>query len=443
LCEFNTFSKLRKIIILSLLLTTAGWQLSAAPQLVRAVSMSGKYYEVSNPVGADHIYIFDKVSDASFETWGGQNAKWTELKTGREVDNTTMYQSMEDGYCYSVEISGQKETFVFIAYEQHRLNKVTPNIVMDCGKTTIDLGAVTAIPYYTDSLNAYTHEYDVQMQLKQAIVIGYNNQKWAETDWETIWVEDTVQVEQNVPIELDSILCDTHFAITEDSISMVLYGASDSIVTETKEAVAVAHHQQYFIAKRGKTLENEKEGPYDDNTIIHSAPLDVLFEAHPSAKADVYSWTIRRGKDIRSQRNDKDMRYTFDEASESGPVTYMVDLQVLNSDHPECMATAQDTITLNESFLLVPNVFTPNGDGVNDEFRVAYRSICEFHCWVYNRWQHLVYKWDDPTKGWDGTYNGKKEPASAYVYIIEAKGCDGQNYKLKGTVNLLIDCKGR
>jgi len=420
-----------------LLLTIAGWQLSAAPRLVRAVSMSGKYYEVPNPIGADHIYIFDKVSDASFETWGGENAKWTELKTGREVDNTNMYLSMEDGYCYSVEIKGQVETFVFIAYEQHRIRGIVPEIVMDCKQTTIELGGVTAIRYYTDSLNVATHQYDVQQQLPQTLVLGYHNQRWEEDDWETVWIEDTIQVAQNQPIVLDSILCDTEFRIDEVELSSFLYGVSDSIVTKSYEAVAVAHHQMYFIAKRGQTLENEKEGPYEDNTIIHSAPLDVLFEAHPSAKADVYSWTIRRGKDIRSQRNDKDMRYTFDEASESGPVTYTIDLQVMNSDHTECISIAQDTIILNESFILVPNVFTPNGDGVNDEFRVAYRSICEFHCWVYNRWQHLVYQWDDPVKGWDGTVRGRKEPDSAYIYIIEAKGCDGQKYKLKGTVNLL------
>jgi len=422
--------------MLLLLLTIAGWQLSAAPRLVRAVSMSGKVCEVENPVGADHIYVFDNVNDASFETWGGKNAKWTELNTGRVVDNTTMYQSMEDGYCYSVEIGGQKETFVFIEYKKHRLPK-EPTIVMDCNQTTIDLGSVTAISYYTDSLNPNTHKYDVKAELKQKIVVGYNNQKWNETNWETIWVEDTVKVGQNKPIVLDSILCDTHFIISEDSISTVLYGKADSIVTEVKEAVAVAQHQLYYIAKRGKTLENEKEGPYDDNTIIHSAPLDVLFEAHPSANADVYIWTIRRGSDIRTQRTDKDIRYTFDEASESGPVTYMVDLRVMNSEHPECVSAAQDTIVLNASFILVPNVFTPNGDGVNDEFRVAYRSICEFHCWIYNRWQHLVYKWDDPTKGWDGTLAGKKEPDSAYIYIIQATGCDGKKYKLKGTVNLL------
>ena len=90
--------------------------------------------------------------------------------------------------------------------------------------------------------------------------------------------------------------------------------------------------------------------------------------------------------------------------------------------------------------LEVPNVFTPNGDGANDEFRVVYRSLKEFHCWVYNRWGHLVYEWSDPAKGWDGTINGKPAAASAYYYVIRALGTDaeqGAEYMAKPTYNKL------
>lgn len=415
----------KKLFLIPFMFVAVGW--CSAARLVRAVSMSGSYYEVSIPVGADHIYIFKDVNDASFETLDGEAAKWTELKTGEVKSNYTMYQSVQDGYCYSVEQNGRRETFVFLDYSKHRLAGIQPQITMGCSSTEIVLPNLKALNYY-DSLN-------VQQTLPYYLFVTYDNQRWGETDWETVSITDSIPYQG--PIVLDSILCDTRFMIAEDSISTVLYGEPDTLVTDKLEAVAVAHHQQYFITKRGKTLENEKEGPYENQTIIHSAPLDVLFESHPSAKADVYTWTVKRGDEIRTSRQDKDMRYVFDEASESGPVTYWIELKILNSEHPECMATATDTITLNSSFILVPNVFSPNGDGKNDEFRVAYRSICDFHCWIYNRWQHLIYSWDDPTKGWDGTYNGRKEPDSAYLYIIEATGCDGRKFKIKGMVNLL------
>jgi len=412
-----------------------------AERLISAESFSYPYYIVENPVGADSMFIFHDANDASFKTLTGQYATWTELRTKKKIEGTNMFQSVQDGYCYSVEIDGKETTFVFIEYKNHRLNTAQPDITLDCHQTTIDLGNVAAIPYYTDSLNVATGEYDVQEFLKPSFYVTYDNQRWETDKWVTKTICDTLQSNDKGVFILDSILCDTKFTFMEPAISLKIYDQTDSIGTEEYEAVAVAHHQQYFIAKRGKTLENEKEGPYEDKTIAHSAPLDILFESHPSAKADYYSWKIAKGKDTITSRNDKDMRYTFDEASESGPITYSVNLKVLNSDHPECFATAQDTITINSSFILVPNVFTPNGDGDNDEFRVVYRSICDFHCWVYNRWQHLVYSWDDPTKGWDGTYNGRQEPASAFIYIIDATGCDGQRFKLKGTVNLLRDYK--
>ena len=81
-------------------------------------------------------------------------------------------------------------------------------------------------------------------------------------------------------------------------------------------------------------------------------------------------------------------------------------------------------ITISESYLAVPNVFTPNGDGKNDEFRVAYRSLREFHCWVYNRWGKLVYEWTDPAKGWDGMIGGRPAAEGAYYYVIRALGTD-------------------
>jgi len=82
------------------------------------------------------------------------------------------------------------------------------------------------------------------------------------------------------------------------------------------------------------------------------------------------------------------------------------------------------SVQISESYLAVPNVFTPNGDGKNDEFRVAYRSLKEFHCWVYNRWGKLVYEWTDPAKGWDGTINGRPAAEGAYYYVIRALGTD-------------------
>ena len=123
--------------------------------------------------------------------------------------------------------------------------------------------------------------------------------------------------------------------------------------------------------------------------------------------------------------------------------------------------TGDLVVSISESYLKVPNVFTPNGDGRNDEFRVAYQSLREFHCWIYNRWGHLVYSWDDPAKGWNGMIGGRPAAEGAYMYVIRALGTDAAKgasygtkmgykkkikqqdesilgvYRLSGTVNLI------
>ena len=78
----------------------------------------------------------------------------------------------------------------------------------------------------------------------------------------------------------------------------------------------------------------------------------------------------------------------------------------------------------SSTVFLIPNAISPNGDGMNDEFRVLYRSLREYHIWVYNRWGKLVYESTDPAKGWDGNINGRPAAEGAYYYVIRAIGTD-------------------
>jgi len=73
-----------------------------------------------------------------------------------------------------------------------------------------------------------------------------------------------------------------------------------------------------------------------------------------------------------------------------------------------------------EAECLVPNVFTPNGDGINDRFVIPfigkYRQsrIC-----IYNRWGDEVYTNDDYQGEWDGNYKGQTLPMGTYYFILE------------------------
>ncbi|MBR6265907.1 MAG: PKD domain-containing protein, partial [Bacteroidales bacterium] len=79
--------------------------------------------------------------------------------------------------------------------------------------------------------------------------------------------------------------------------------------------------------------------------------------------------------------------------------------------HEECPNTFSMPITIVKEYL-IPNVFTPNGDGINDRFL---ENMPEVELIILNRWGQQVYKGFD---GWDGTFNGQEMSAGTYYYLI-------------------------
>ncbi len=87
--------------------------------------------------------------------------------------------------------------------------------------------------------------------------------------------------------------------------------------------------------------------------------------------------------------------------------------------------------------LLVPNAFTPNGDGLNDYFQIAQINVATINMKVFNRWGQLVFIGTDVMKGWDGRFNGKPEQNGVYVYQVYVTYLDGSTETRKGNVTLL------
>ncbi len=89
-------------------------------------------------------------------------------------------------------------------------------------------------------------------------------------------------------------------------------------------------------------------------------------------------------------------------------------------------------------FIVVPNVFSPNGDGVNDHFSlVDYMGIKSLNCSIMNRWGVEIKTFDRPDFRWDGTdKDGKKVPEGTYFYVIKAQTAGGEPIEKQGHVNL-------
>jgi gliding motility-associated-like protein len=86
----------------------------------------------------------------------------------------------------------------------------------------------------------------------------------------------------------------------------------------------------------------------------------------------------------------------------------------------------------------VNNVFTPNQDGINDEFSFSEFAMELVDVQIFSRWGQLVYSWVGPDKSWKGIgIDGKYLPEGVYFYVFEGKGVDGYHYDKKGSVTLL------
>lgn len=85
----------------------------------------------------------------------------------------------------------------------------------------------------------------------------------------------------------------------------------------------------------------------------------------------------------------------------------------------------------------IPNIFSPNSDGLNDVFYPALVSnMAELNIQIYNRWGQKIFESDDFT-GWDGTFQGEECPNENYIWIIEALDYQGERINLKGGIVLI------
>jgi len=118
------------------------------------------------------------------------------------------------------------------------------------------------------------------------------------------------------------------------------------------------------------------------------------------------------------------------------PGTYQVVLIGYNSHG--CLDSAVGDIYVAPK-VIIPNVFTPNGDGANDEFYFTIRGAQCFNCNIYNRWGMLVYQSDNIKQGWDGKIQQTGELASDGTYYYLLNYCDYKNdsYQLAGFLELI------
>ncbi len=103
--------------------------------------------------------------------------------------------------------------------------------------------------------------------------------------------------------------------------------------------------------------------------------------------------------------------------------------------------TTEDTVTIDVSddcgHIFVPNMFSPNGDGHNDELLVFGYCVKEMDFIIYDRWGNKIFESTKQSDGWDGTYKGERMNPGVYAYYLSADLLDGTKINKSGNVALV------
>ncbi len=392
---------------------------------ITATGTFKSYFKVYD--GIDYLIVFNGIEPASSLRYTGtfNTINWYKFSNPSvSVNNQAENFNIEDGTGYILDVDGTKSTIWVIDYQQHLpdFNALTPENkpASQCDQLKLNLQSNVPLLQYK-SLSGKTYSID------RNFTLTYNSK-----EWNGEWKDQQITTKIKLPatdILIDRVpLCDTKFVIEGDQFATdLLINPLPKIESSLYSAVAVEAHLGTTTAIRTELQEGER--PDNAKTLSGSAPLDIMFQSNANLPVTkFYKWQIFKDNSLLFNRTDQDQRYTF---TESG--TYVVKLTVSND---YCATSDSVTIKVSTSDLQVPYAFSPNGDQLNDEFRVAYKSIVSFKCWVFNRWGHKVYFWTDPQKGWDGNINGKPAKEGAYFYVIEAMGADGIPQNRKGTIHL-------
>lgn len=141
-------------------------------------------------------------------------------------------------------------------------------------------------------------------------------------------------------------------------------------------------------------------------------------------------WNLGNGVTVEYQVGSAPLM-SFASAGES-----VISLIVFNNGG--CSDTAFSSVCiLPADPLYIPDIFSPNGDGNNDFFRVRGRGIIEFELAIYNRFGQRVFFSRNAEEGWDGTLLGSDLPSGNYVYVANVKMDDGTNRDMKGEIVLI------
>lgn len=433
-----------------LLACAAYLPVAAAPVEISSGNFSAITIEPVRESGLNDIFVVNEsgtVSVSYTATSASSSPKWYRYSSlggghaeeiqGVSYDgNVSSVSNAETDMGYIIEDNDNRYYFWIVGYGRHQfsVNSVTVSEESGCNQTILDIdGSGEEIHYYGINGRRFT--------LSREIEVSFLNLEWDDEQ------SDFIQTEQIKTIEsidhqvflTPPAYCNTVFTVSGDRF-MKEWGIGKTISSQPYVPVAVDCRTIAEQVSSGDT-ENSNQISGGTEGLGGSAPAEINFTAFITDAVIHTEWQMSRDgnfQNIDYRISGQDLNFVFrDEGT--------IYARFVGSNSDGSCETYGETYTVNigASELKCPNAFSPGAsEGVNDEWKVSYRSIIEFECWIFDRYGTQLYHFSDPEGGWDGKYRGKIVSPGVYYYVIKAKGADGKEYKRSGDINI-IRSKGR
>lgn len=343
--------------------------------------------------------------------------------------NTSTVTNVEEGWGYFVEETTIMQKYIWlIDYSKYKfeLSDLSVSGGIDACQFA-RLESTTEIPdmiYRTPATGR-------SQKLEREYTVVYETLEWSKDDKRFIRKTEEKPLKGDPFVSLNAPYTDTDFVLKGDQFARH-FGEEKSYRTEMYMAKALLVEADTMLITDPFSQTSSGEAL--------SAPATIRFTAYANEPvAAFYIWTIFRSNEEGGESNPiirytgSEVEYTFNEFG-----NFTAKLEVSDRSTTCTDVTKTFSIRIAESYLEIPNAFSPGASpGINDEFRVAYKSLVKFKGWIFNRWGVQLFHWTDPSRGWDGKKGGKYLPPGVYFYVIEAEGSDGEKYKRSGDINLL------
>lgn len=231
-------------------------------------------------------------------------------------------------------------------------------------------------------------------------------------DYNFIWKDNLNNIESLIPLA-DDLFANKSYTVTVTDVNGCQAFETTPVFTEPVAFIADVTTTNYA----GPT-----NAPFTVNFIDNTVCIDPFD----------FNWTWEDGlNNYPSGTSSMDHEFTINNIGYNNIYVILTNLVTGCTDSVPFTIDVQGVPEIN-------NVFSPNNDGINDDFTFGEFGMENVEVVLYNRWGQEVYSWVGENKAWDGRgADGQNLPEGVYFFVFKADGIDGHYYKEKGSITIM------